>query len=97
MQGTSTNSEHDIGIIVEEDLAALAAFLGDQRYFFGDTPSVTDATVFGFLEAPLYDGLKSPVGAALQKHANLVRFIDSIREEYFADRLAKFNQSKKAK
>lgn len=90
MQGVLVNSEEDINIIMSDDDAALAGLLGAQKYFFGNEPTITDACVFGFLQGRLYSADPSSHNAlSLRKHDNLVAFVDRIREEFFADRLAK--------
>ena len=90
MQGILTNSQHDINILIDEDHAALSAMLGEKKYFFGNQPSTTDACVFGFLQSTLYGKHESShIVVSLKKHCNLVHFVDSIREEWFADKLAK--------
>ena len=91
-QGLLTCSEHDINILIDEDFAALSALLGSQKYFFGNEPCATDACVFGFLQIPVYSGDDtSYTHKSVKQHANLVHYVDRIREEYFADKLAKLS------
>ncbi len=90
MQGVLTNSTADINILIEEDLRALSAILGDKPYFLGSQPSAADASAFGTLENYLYDGNEeSPIPAMTRKYSNLVRFVDSVRTQYYADKLGK--------
>ena len=89
VQGLLTNSQHDINVLIDEDFAALAGFLGDQKYFFGSEPTVTDACVFAFLQIPLYSGHNtSYLQTSIKQHSNLVRFVDHVRQDFFADRLS---------
>lgn len=92
MQGILTNSEEDIHILIDEDSKTLAALLDNKPFFFGDTPTATDACVFGFLEPQLYSGNITYLSKSLMKHHNLVAFVDRIREQYFADKLSKLGQ-----
>ena len=85
-----TNSEEDINKLIEEDLAALSNILGDKPYFLGDNPTAADASAFGTLENYLYDGNDAtPIPAMTRRHSNLVRFVDSIRTNFYSDKLEK--------
>ncbi|GFY75725.1 metaxin-1 [Trichonephila inaurata madagascariensis] len=68
----------------QECLTLLSYRLGDNEYFFGNSPCSLDAIVFGYL-APL---LKAPFkNAALQNHLkqcpNLTQFVQRILQRYF--------------
>ena len=89
-----TNSEAEINQLIDEDLAALSKILGDKPYFLGARPSAADASAFGTLENYLYDGNDAcPIPAMVSRYNNLVRFVDSIRAEYFPDKLQKAGKS----
>ena len=90
MQGVLTNSEADINQLIDEDLAALSNILGDNTYFLGAHPTAADASAFGTLENYLYDGNDAcPIPAMVRKYYNLVQYVDSIRAEYYPDKLKK--------
>ena len=94
MQGVLTNSEADINQLIDEDLAALSGILGDKKFFLGSEPTAADASAFGTLENYLYDGNDAaPIPAMTRNYPNLVRFVDSIRAEYYADKLQKAGKS----
>ena len=94
LQGVLTNSEGDINQLIDDDLAALSNILGDKPYFLGTQPSAVDASAFGTLENYLYDGNDaSPIPSMTRKYGNLVRFVDSIRAEYYSDKLQKAGKS----
>ena len=94
LQGVLTNSEEDINQLIGDDLAALSNILGDKPYFLGSKPAAVDASAFGTLENYLYDGNDaSPIPAMTRKCSNLVRFVDSIRAEYYSDKLQKAGKS----
>lgn len=84
-QGTGRHSPEVIAAMGIADITALAAILGDKPYILGNTPSSIDATVWGFLVAILGFPLESPI----QKHAkaqdNLVRYVERLRQQYWAD------------
>lgn len=89
-QGVLTNSDQDIDYLINEDLSALSGLLGDNPYFLGPNPTLADASAFGTLENYLYDGNEaSPIPGMVRKYPNLVRFVDSIRANYYADKLSK--------
>ena len=93
-QGVLTNSEADINQLIDDDLAALSKILGDKPYFLGSHPTAADASAFGTLENYLYDGNDATlVPAMTRKYSNLVRFVDSIRAEYYSEKLQKANKS----
>lgn len=94
MQGVLTNSEADINQLINDDLAALSKILGNKTYFLGSQPSAADASAFGTLENYLYDGNDaSPIPGMVQKYPNLVQFVDSIRAEFYSDKLQKAGKS----
>lgn len=94
VQGVLTNSEADINQLIDDDLAALSAILGDKPYFLGPQPSAVDASAFGTLENYLYDGNDAtPIPAMTRKYSNLVRFVDAIRADYYSDKLQKAGKS----
>jgi glutathione S-transferase len=67
----------------KEDMAAVAALLGEKDWFFGDDPKAIDACIFGFLEGILNATLDTPLQRAGRGHANLVAFCDRFRKRYF--------------
>ncbi len=73
----------DAGIVV----AALSTRLGDRsKYFYGDTPSVLDAIVFGQLAVALLVPLTRPrLRTLVAGYPNLMQFVDRIRMEYFRE------------
>ena len=88
VQGVLTNSEADINQLIDDDLAALSAILGDKPYFLGSQPSAVDASAFGTLENYLYDGNDATLLPAMtRKYSNLVQFVDAVRSDYYSDKL----------
>ncbi|KAA6421446.1 MAG: hypothetical protein FRX49_08723, partial [Trebouxia sp. A1-2] len=93
-QGVLTNSETDINQLIGDDLAALSSILDDKPYFLGSSPSAADASAFGTLENYLYDGNDdTPIPSMVRKYSNLVRFVDSVRADYYSDKLQKAGKS----
>lgn len=72
--------------MLKADLSALSTLLGDQPYLLGDEPCHADATLFGILDAVLYDGTPNPgPKAAVEAHANLVAYVGRVRGRYFPE------------
>ena len=73
--------------VAKECLEVLSTRLGERRkYFYGDTPRLLDALVFGEIVALLYAPI--PNGRLRQmilEYPNLLRFVENIRQTYFAD------------
>lgn len=83
-QGMGLHSAAEISAISQRDISALSNILADKRYFFGDLPSVTDATVYS-LVTNIYDvEFYSPMKAMLEQSVNLIPFIARFKAEYYA-------------
>eukprot|EP00163_Fabomonas_tropica_P002627 TRINITY_DN1202_c0_g1_i2.p2 TRINITY_DN1202_c0_g1~~TRINITY_DN1202_c0_g1_i2.p2 ORF type:complete len:266 (+),score=36.91 TRINITY_DN1202_c0_g1_i2:530-1327(+) len=72
--------------IAAECYEALDTRIGQQLYFFGNSPASLDAVVFGHLGIHLYAEFpNNRLRKLLQEYPNLVRFCNSIRERYYRD------------
>jgi glutathione S-transferase len=81
--GLGRHSPDEIADQAARSLASLSAILGDKSYLMGDTPSGSDASVFGGVAgvlAPLFD---SPIRCAAEGHANLVAYRDRMMTRYY--------------
>lgn len=79
-QGMGRHRKEEICARAAADLAALAAALGRQAHFGGDTPSALDASVYAFLANVLWVPLESPLKAAAQALPKLVDYAERMRE-----------------
>mmetsp|Transcript_38516 Transcript_38516/g.94748 ORF Transcript_38516/g.94748 Transcript_38516/m.94748 type:complete len:314 (-) Transcript_38516:362-1303(-) len=72
--------------------SALAARLGTQPFFFGELPSTLDAVVFAHLATHLHAPMPSParLSSMIQKHSNLVHFVERINTRYMGVSLGVF-------
>lgn len=59
--------------------------LGDQPWFFGEAPTLTDAVVYGLLANFRFVGFSSPVKEIIADCPNLVAFLDRFRARYYPD------------
>lgn len=67
------------------DIAAIAAQLGDQRFLFGDEPTVADASVSAVLISSATPYFDTPLTDLVIQHGNLVSYIKRMRETYLAE------------
>ncbi len=81
--GMGKHSAEEIYAIGARDLIALSGFLSDKPFFFGDQPTLLDAsayaTVFNFLEVPI----ESPLKTQAQQLSNLVAFCDRMTARFY--------------
>jgi glutathione S-transferase len=81
--GMGKHTSDEIYAIGCKDLIALSGFLGAKQFFFGDTPTLLDAsayaTVFNFLKAPI----ESPLDAQAKQLENLVAFSDRMTARFY--------------
>ena len=54
LQGYAVHSQEELYEIGKTDLKAIETFLGNKKYFFGDNPTVEDATIFSFTTQIVY-------------------------------------------
>lgn len=66
-------------------LTAISTRLGEgKKFFYGDSPTVLDAVVFGYLASVMYTPLPvSKLRVQIAKFKNLVDFVQRISETYF--------------
>jgi glutathione S-transferase len=82
-QGVGRHAPAEIYVLGQADIDAVAAQLGEQPYFMGSAPSSVDATVFAFTASILVPSLASPLKEAMQRHANLVAYVERMQARYF--------------
>jgi len=84
-RGLGRHDESEIVAQGKADLDALSRLLGENRYFLGDRPSSIDACVFGFLGVTVYVEGDNPLFNHAASHANLKRYCERMRAEYFPE------------
>lgn len=77
----SAEEIHDIG---RRDVGALADVLGDDLFFFGDTPTSFDAVAYGFLANILEVPIVSPVKDEGLRRSNLPAFLTRMRDRLWS-------------
>ena len=69
--------------IAEQDIASVAAILGEKPYLFGNEPCGADATAYAFMAGVLCPHFESPIRDSAESHANLVAYVDRMKTRYF--------------
>lgn len=80
--GLGLHSAEDVAAIARRDIDALADMLGDQEWFFGDAPSMTDAVVYSLLANIRYVEFSSPMKAMIDARPNLAAHVDRFRARF---------------
>ena len=79
------HSEAEITAIATRDIQALSDLLADQSYFFGDLPSLTDATVYSLLANIYQVDFSSPMKSLIEDTRNLVPFLTRFKSAYYPE------------
>lgn len=83
-QGLGRHSNEEITAIGDRDLLALANFLRDKPYFFGDEPCSFDAIAYGSLaNMLLVSCYQAPIFDKARTYENLLAFTRRFHERYF--------------
>jgi glutathione S-transferase len=84
-QGVGRHSNEEMYQIYDTDLGAIADFLADKRFFFGDEPTGVDATVFGYVTNIIDVPIDTPIARCARERKNLVAYCRRMRERYFPE------------
>ena len=82
-QGVGRHSSEEIYDLGTGDIAALATLLGDSQYFMGNKPTLLDATAHGIFATLLIPQLNSPLKTEVEKHANLMAYVERMNTVYY--------------
>ncbi len=82
-QGIGRHSDAEIQMIARKSFAALAEILGQQKYFFGDSPCTFDATAYAFLSQFINVSLDNDFNDLARGFDNLVGYCDRIKSQYY--------------
>ena len=81
--GIGLHSRDEIHAIGRKDIGAIADFLGDKPFLMGATPTEIDAVAYGVLANIAKVPVVSPMKDDVLTRANLVAYLDRIRNRYF--------------
>ena len=84
--GISRYQVDEISAGVDKDLAAIDYFFSRQGpYFFGETISSLDYTVYSWLASFLIPKLPDPIKTSFDKHELFIKYIENINREFFPE------------
>ena len=83
--GMGLHSPAEIEAIARKDIAALAGLLGDGPWYFGERPTMADATVYSLLANIVWVPFSSPMKDMIATHSNLVGMLERFRAEIYPD------------
>jgi glutathione S-transferase len=84
-QGTGRHPREQIYAFAAADLDSIVSYLGDRPFVGGGTPSVADATVFGFTANFLCEHARSPLTDLAASRPALVAYNERMRERFFPE------------
>ena len=85
LHGLMDHTDEEIKAIAERDVQAVANFLGEKPFFFGDQPSTIDCVCFGVIGSILQDFADIPQLAMAKRHQNLVSFCERMLVSYYPE------------
>lgn len=68
--------------VYQIDVDALVAFLGEKKYFFGNSPTTLDVTAYAMLRHLVDQPQKWPGKGYIESKPNLVAYLERMRAEY---------------
>lgn len=81
--GLGRHAPEKIYARIEEDLKAVADYLGNKPYMMGDEPTTLDATVYGFISNFHRAAMKTPITDIVARYPTLVAYSDRMTQRYF--------------
>ena len=81
-QGFGRHSEAEQLELADRDITAIANFLGDKDYLFGDAPAAADAGVAAVLISAASEFFDTPLSGLVRRHENLVAYITRMEARY---------------
>ncbi|MFN2101194.1 glutathione S-transferase family protein [Altererythrobacter sp. MF3-039] len=83
--GMGLHTPDEITSIANKDIDALGGLLGENDWFFGDKPGLTDATVYSVLANIAFVPFSSPMKAMIAGHSNLTEFLGRFRRVVYPE------------
>lgn len=85
-QGIGRHRRDEIYALGNADLDAMSAILGEKSFFFGDRPSLADATAYGFFISIIGPDFDTPLKAHALTLSNLVGHCERMGEIFARDK-----------
>ena len=86
LQGLGRHTRDELIAFALDDIDAIAAQLGDKKFFLDDVPTSIDASLYGLLHNLIDNELDTPVKSACMKYDNLVAYCKRFQQTVFAER-----------
>lgn len=81
LQGTSRHTREELIKFADENLAAVNAYIGNKKFFFGSKIRSIDTIIFGSLEQSVGADVPSPIKDLInEKYPNLIAYCERIRQ-----------------
>lgn len=84
-RGLLRHTHEDIVEFALHDWRALLAVMSDGPFFFGKTPTTTDAIVFGALATTVLTPIASPIRDFLRSQPACMAYAERMRDRYFPE------------
>lgn len=81
--GLGLHTQDEIHAIGQRDISALADFLADKPFLMGEKATEIDAVAYGLLPNIMQVPITSPLKDEALKRANLVGYIERVKQRYF--------------
>lgn len=78
--GMGRHSFEDVYLLGVHGIKAVADFLGDKKFLFGDKVSSYDATAYGFLYNIISCDLNPKLQSEIKQHSNILAYCDRVAE-----------------
>jgi len=84
-QGFGRHTEKELLSIAKESFQSLSELLGNNTYYFGNTPSSFDATAYAFLCQFITISLDNNFNELARSYPNLVKYCENMTSSYYGD------------
>ncbi|CEK10027.1 glutathione S-transferase family protein [Legionella hackeliae] len=91
LQGIGRHTAEEVAQMGYKTLDAIAAMLGEKKYFHGNDLTSIDATAFAFLANIAWLPFEDPLKNCLQNHTNLLGFCERIWSNFYPEIPKPFN------
>lgn len=85
VQGYGKHTNKEIFSIAKSDLKAINDYIGSRKFLTGNSPCNEDAALFGMLAQVRYQYLGELTDYVLNECPNILRYVDTIKNEFWPD------------
>ncbi len=84
-QGMGRHTDSEVAALGIRSIEAIADFLGAKRYFLGDEPTGTDATIFASVACVLCPVFDTPLRTAVERRDNLKAYVARMTARWYPE------------